>query len=135
MCCVCLPVSLLMVCFCKQKTAYEVRISAWSSDVCSSDLLMMRLERAAQAREDLLGVFQRRFDHVDLLEPAQQRAVLFEVIAELLVRRRADAADHAAREGRLEQVRRIHRAAARRARTDDRAIGHEACRDRGGLKG
>src|SRR3546814_10766824 len=82
-----------------QKTAYCVRIRVWSSDVCSSDL---------------------RFDHVDLLEPAQQRAVLFEVIAELLVRRRADAADHAAREGRLEQVRRIHRAAARRARTDDR---------------
>src|SRR3546814_9016054 len=31
-----------MVCFCvcffKQKTAYEMRISDWSSDVCSSDL-------------------------------------------------------------------------------------------------
>src|SRR3546814_7913692 len=26
-------------CFCKQKTAYEMRISDWSSDVCSSDLL------------------------------------------------------------------------------------------------
>src|SRR3546814_3650813 len=25
-------------CFFKQKTAYEVRISDWSSDVCSSDL-------------------------------------------------------------------------------------------------
>src|SRR3546814_3105593 len=25
--------------FCKQKTAYEVLISDWSSDVCSSDLL------------------------------------------------------------------------------------------------
>src|SRR3546814_4194891 len=24
--------------FCKQKTAYELRISDWSSDVCSSDL-------------------------------------------------------------------------------------------------
>src|SRR3546814_1116242 len=24
--------------FCKQKTAYEMRISGWSSDVCSSDL-------------------------------------------------------------------------------------------------
>src|SRR3546814_3150311 len=32
----------LVVCFCffffKQKTAYEMRISDWSSDVCSSDL-------------------------------------------------------------------------------------------------
>src|SRR3546814_10357186 len=25
--------------YCKQKTAYEMRISDWSSDVCSSDLL------------------------------------------------------------------------------------------------
>src|SRR3546814_6479687 len=31
---------LFFVCvfFCKQKTAYELRISDWSSDVCSSDL-------------------------------------------------------------------------------------------------
>src|SRR3546814_9904549 len=28
----------VVVCFCKQKTAYEMRISDWSSDVCSSDL-------------------------------------------------------------------------------------------------
>src|SRR3546814_2340313 len=26
--------------FCKQKTAYEMRISDWSSDVCSSDLML-----------------------------------------------------------------------------------------------
>src|SRR3546814_1249447 len=29
----------LSVFFCKQKAAYEMRISDWSSDVCSSDLL------------------------------------------------------------------------------------------------
>src|SRR3546814_1795247 len=29
--------------FCKQKTAYELRISDWSSDVCSSDLLKFPL--------------------------------------------------------------------------------------------
>src|SRR3546814_15906295 len=29
---------LILVFFCKQKTAYELRISDWSSDVCSSDL-------------------------------------------------------------------------------------------------
>src|SRR3546814_7952273 len=29
---------LVVCCFCKQKTAYEMRISDWSSDVCSSDL-------------------------------------------------------------------------------------------------
>src|SRR3546814_9568736 len=27
--------------FCKQKTAYEMRISDWSSDVCSSDLVVL----------------------------------------------------------------------------------------------
>src|SRR3546814_5360377 len=32
--CVCV----LLCFFCKQKTAYEMRISDWSSDVCSSDL-------------------------------------------------------------------------------------------------
>src|SRR3546814_6600137 len=30
----------LFIFFCKQKTAYEMRISDWSSDVCSSDLLL-----------------------------------------------------------------------------------------------
>src|SRR3546814_5967364 len=29
----------MIVFFCKQKTAYEMRISDWSSDVCSSDLI------------------------------------------------------------------------------------------------
>src|SRR3546814_9947282 len=31
---------ILCLFFCKQKTAYEMRISDWSSDVCSSDLLV-----------------------------------------------------------------------------------------------
>src|SRR3546814_5505328 len=30
---------MLVICFFKQKTAYEMRISDWSSDVCSSDLV------------------------------------------------------------------------------------------------
>src|SRR3546814_980681 len=38
--CVCIYMWLLVVCFFffKQKTAYDMRISDWSSDVCSSDL-------------------------------------------------------------------------------------------------
>src|SRR3546814_3165628 len=32
---------LTLVFFFKQKTAYEMRISDWSSDVCSSDLLVL----------------------------------------------------------------------------------------------
>src|SRR3546814_6583945 len=31
--------------FFKQKTAYEMRISDWSSDVCSSDLLLVQHQR------------------------------------------------------------------------------------------
>src|SRR3546814_6819521 len=31
--------STMEICFFKQKTAYELRISDWSSDVCSSDLI------------------------------------------------------------------------------------------------
>src|SRR3546814_4726088 len=39
--------SLIFFFFFKQKTAYEMRISDWSSDVCSSDLLL----RPAGARQ------------------------------------------------------------------------------------
>src|SRR3546814_1553854 len=50
--CLCL---LLLLLFCfffffKQKTAYEMRISDWSSDVCSSDL-----ERAQHLNVAMLG--------------------------------------------------------------------------------
>src|SRR3546814_9129578 len=37
--------------FFKQKTAYEMRISDWSSDVCSSDLVEMRAETRAVGRD------------------------------------------------------------------------------------
>src|SRR3546814_10554525 len=37
----------MLVVFCKQKTAYEMRISDWSSDVCSSDL--RDVDRTAEA--------------------------------------------------------------------------------------
>src|SRR3546814_9753908 len=40
--------------FVKQKTAYEMRISDWSSDVCSSDLLA---ELPDETREYLLSAF------------------------------------------------------------------------------
>src|SRR3546814_7770561 len=41
--------------FFKQKTAYEMRISDWSSDVCSSDLVASPLTMAAPA--EVLEVF------------------------------------------------------------------------------
>src|SRR3546814_3294808 len=41
----------MCVCFFfKQKTAYEMRISDWSSDVCSSDLVMNALSALAACR-------------------------------------------------------------------------------------
>src|SRR3546814_10202385 len=39
----CISVSCIFVFFFKQKTAYEMRISDWSSDVCSSDLFYHKL--------------------------------------------------------------------------------------------
>src|SRR3546814_9697381 len=43
-------VCILFFCFFKQKTAYEMRISDWSSDVCSSDLYpAFRVERGGVA--------------------------------------------------------------------------------------
>src|SRR3546814_2851028 len=46
--------------FFKQKTAYEMRISDWSSDVCSSDLVFERLtfDQAAKIRHSA----SRNFD-------------------------------------------------------------------------
>src|SRR3546814_6855396 len=43
--------SLRRVFFFKQKTAYEVRISEWSLDVCSSDLLSSGLVLAGDHRQ------------------------------------------------------------------------------------
>src|SRR3546814_4156669 len=38
-------INIIYVFFFKQKTAYEMRISDWSSDVCSSDLDRLSLQR------------------------------------------------------------------------------------------
>src|SRR3546814_10500743 len=56
-----------MIFFFKQKTAYEMRISDWSSDVCSSDLLRLEqdfdlviLQRGAQVDLQAVGDFRGR---------------------------------------------------------------------------
>src|SRR3546814_1621834 len=51
----------MIVFFLKQKTAYEMRISDWSSDVCSSDLLFRGLldEIRQQVRRDPAQVVER----------------------------------------------------------------------------
>src|SRR3546814_7778463 len=40
----------VVLCCCKQKTAYELRISDWSSDVCSSDLVSAEINRGSGRR-------------------------------------------------------------------------------------
>src|SRR3546814_9416772 len=43
--------------FFKQKTAYEMRISDWSSDVCSSDLITGTLNLLEEAVDAGVGAF------------------------------------------------------------------------------
>src|SRR3546814_8111123 len=43
--------------FIKQKTAYEMRISDWSSDVCSSDLFDRSHRRDAAGERDTCGKY------------------------------------------------------------------------------
>src|SRR3546814_5256202 len=52
---ICIFCFLLMFFFFKQKTAYEMRISDWSSDVCSSDLVLHDSRRGGLAVAMLLG--------------------------------------------------------------------------------
>src|SRR3546814_10950376 len=50
-----------IVFFFKQKTAYEMRISDWSSDVCSSDLDIARLHLCADIDDARLVQVPERF--------------------------------------------------------------------------
>src|SRR3546814_14228935 len=56
--------------FCKQKTAYEMRISDWSSDVCSSDLLDDR---------DALPIWQRQLAQRESRYWRDERAISTDV--------------------------------------------------------
>src|SRR3546814_8017775 len=66
--------------FFKQKTAYEMRISDWSSDVCSSDLLLRKCVVGVNA-----GCFDWLVEHAEL--PVEQG------IAVTRVGRREDGTD------------------------------------------
>src|SRR3546814_9444501 len=65
----------LVWCLFKQKTAYEMRISDWSSDVCSSDLAIVE----AGAVE---AVAMRYLDRIDagLLERLSDRAHMIDTV-------------------------------------------------------
>src|SRR3546814_1864126 len=62
--------------FFKQKTAYEMRISDWSSDVCSSDLIGAQLRcpgKGAHVENGMVGHQRRRGDEA-IDQPAQALA-------------------------------------------------------------
>src|SRR3546814_1777062 len=67
--------------FYKQKTAYEMRISDWSSDVCSSDLRVMvpqfqckAIREAARFRHLFGWQIAARHRHLDML-PGRMRRI------------------------------------------------------------
>src|SRR3546814_1854637 len=60
-----------VVFFFKQKTAYEMRISDWSSDVCSSDLI--RTKPRAPLPRYAASLCLLADERVDLVDEAHQR--------------------------------------------------------------
>src|SRR3546814_1792879 len=58
--------------FFKQKTAYEMRISDWSSDVCSSDLAMFVAD-GSEAAEAAIKLARQY--HVERGEPSRHRVI------------------------------------------------------------
>src|SRR3546814_2132196 len=81
--------------FFKQKTAYEMRISDWSSDVCSSDL------RIKAAHPDCL-LFYRMGDFYEMFfEDAAQAAAALDIA---LTKRGAHNGEEIGRASRRERV-------------------------------
>src|SRR3546814_9567881 len=72
--------SFLFCFFFKQKTAYELRISDWSSDVCSSDLVagdVTRRDHAGTQRlDDVARLIERTLAGVDEDPGRQDRVVV-----------------------------------------------------------
>ena len=68
-------------------------------------MLFVLVLEAAQDRD---GVLDRRLGHEDRLEAPRQRRILFDMLAVLVERGRADAMQLAARQRRLQQIRRVH---------------------------
>src|SRR3546814_1708849 len=97
-------------CFFKQKTAYEMRISDWRSDVCSSDLPpghYRGLGHLHQAEDALLHPRAARCGDDDVAAMLVER--FLRAAAERLAHRHAHRAGHEVEE-----------------------IGRASCRDRGG---
>src|SRR3546814_6816376 len=78
-----------MLCWClcflffKQKTAYEMRISDWSSDVCSSDLACQNrsfIDRSYNnSRDALAKIRMRHADHCGFDYPSKKINLAFDL--------------------------------------------------------
>src|SRR3546814_1635534 len=74
--------------FFKQKTAYEMRISDWSSDVCSSDLIWasLRTSRPTTARARagrIYALTEELFDPSTCTDPARWELEIAKLAAEV----------------------------------------------------
>src|SRR3546814_7349457 len=69
-CCECCCCSVLHCCFFffKQKTAYEMRISDWSSDVCSSDLSKIHLNRGDLVEKSKTNIEPLDIAYIDIVK-------------------------------------------------------------------
>src|SRR3546814_557190 len=67
--------------FFKQKTAYEMRISDWSSDVCSSDLADFRTRERRSFTARLTQLDGRKLDRLDLGDEGAAKAAVAAVEA------------------------------------------------------
>src|SRR3546814_15958932 len=115
-----------MVVFFKQKTAYELRISDWSSDVCSSDLRIAgRSDMSPERQIQLLVALGHSYLNTNGLLPAMNTAfghalALAQTYGRSVCEMRALwglwAGDNM--QGRYE-------AAAQRARSEERRVGQE----------
>src|SRR3546814_5102028 len=62
--------------FFKQKTAYEMRISDWTSDVCSSDLILHRHHPGAQSEPKVIYDNKTGRNDLDTLKIAATKSSL-----------------------------------------------------------
>src|SRR3546814_2954820 len=80
---------MLLFFFFKQKTAYEMRISDWSSDVCSSDLVDAAEDQLSTTRSEMqatIDSLEQRLAEQQaspLQQPSESQETQSEVIAEL----------------------------------------------------